>query len=97
MNAKQDTENHCITVKFRAPLDDSSEEEAKREINYEAFRGVKELELLQSGQFDKYAYMQVLKICYYMQKVRNREVLQMTAEFVRDNEDNIWFVHANQI
>ena len=53
--------------------------------------------MLQTGQFEKYAYMQVLKICYYMQKVRNREILQMTGEFVRDNEDNIWFVHANQI
>lgn len=58
---------------------------------------MKELELLQTGQFEKYAYNQVLKICYYLQKVRNREVLQMTAEFVRDLEDNVWFVHANQI
>ena len=28
VNAKQDTENHCITVRFRAPLDDTSEEDA---------------------------------------------------------------------
>lgn len=73
------------------------DDDYKREINYEGFRNVDELKLLKSGQFERYTYLQCLKICYYMQKVRNKEILQMMAEFVRDDTDNIWFVHANRI
>ena len=36
-------------------------------------------------------------MCYYLQKVRQIEILRMTAEFVRDDFDNIWFTYANQI
>jgi len=38
-----------------------------------------------------------MKICYYLQKVRNIEVLQMKAEFLRDENDNIWFTFAKDI
>ena len=32
-----------------------------------------------------------------MQKVREQEILQMQAEFIRDECDNIWFVYASKI
>lgn len=38
-----------------------------------------------------------MKICYYLQKVRNIEVLQMKAEFLRDENDNVWFTCAKDI
>mmetsp|Transcript_19090 Transcript_19090/g.25859 ORF Transcript_19090/g.25859 Transcript_19090/m.25859 type:complete len:103 (-) Transcript_19090:1220-1528(-) len=53
--------------------------------------------LLRQGQFERYAYMQCLKMCYYLQKVRQIEVLKMQAEFVRDDCNNVWFTYANRI
>jgi hypothetical protein len=38
-----------------------------------------------------------MKICYYLQKVRNVEVLQMKAEFLRDENNNVWFTFAKDI
>ena len=32
-----------------------------------------------------------------MQKVRHIEILQMQAEFLRDDCDNVWFVYASKI
>ncbi len=95
--ANQETKPYNITIHFKAPLDDSSEEASKRNINYDKFRNVDELKLLKNGEFERYAYIQCLKICYYLQKVRRIELLKMTAEFVRDDHDNIWFVYANKI
>jgi hypothetical protein len=40
---------------------------------------------------------QCLKICYYLQKVRSIEVLQMKTEFLVDENANIWFTHASNI
>ena len=84
-------------MRFKAPLDDSSDENAMREINYEEFRLADELKLLKTGEFDRYSYIQCLKIAYYLQKVRQIEILQMSAEFVRDDYDNVWFTYANKI
>ena len=95
--ATEKTDPCAITIKFKAPLDDSSDENAGKEINYEEFRVADELKLLKAGEFERYAYIQCLKICYYVQKVRRKEILQMSAEFVRDDYDNVWFVYANKI
>lgn len=86
-----------VDVDFKAPLDDTSYEDSLKEINFEGFRGVDELRLLKQGHFQRYAHIQCLKICYYLQKVRNIEVLQMRAEFLRDDCDNVWFVFARKI
>ena len=95
--ATEKTHPFNITVHFRAPLDDSCEEEARKEINYEAFRYEDERKLIKQGQFHRYAEIQCYKICYYLQKVRHKEILQMRAEFLRDECDNVWFVYANKI
>ena len=54
--ATEKTQPFNITVKFRAPLDDSSLENSRREINYEAFKIENEMHLLKAGQFEKYAH-----------------------------------------
>jgi len=36
-------------------------------------------------------------MCYFLQKVRQIEILKMTAEFVRDDYDNVWFTYASKI
>lgn len=36
-------------------------------------------------------------MCFYLQKVRSVEILQMKAEFLRDENNNIWFVNASEI
>lgn len=34
---------------------------------------------------------------YYLQKVRRIELLSMSAEFLKDEQDNVWFSHASKI
>lgn len=36
-------------------------------------------------------------MCHYIQKVRNVEILQMRVEFLKDENGNLWFVHAKDI
>ena len=64
--ATEKTDPCAITVKFKAPLDDSSDENASKEINYEEFKVVDELKLLKTADFERYAYIQCLKMAYYV-------------------------------
>ena len=57
-------------MKFKAPIDETDDETAMREINYEEYRMHDDFKMLKNGEFERYAYMQCLKICYYLQKVR---------------------------
>lgn len=82
---------------FRAPLDDSSAEAAQKDITYDWRGQGDELTLLKEGDFKRYAYQQCLKMCHYMKKVRNKEILSMHAEFLRDDTDNVWFSYATNI
>jgi hypothetical protein len=36
-------------------------------------------------------------MCYYLQKVRSIEILQMKTEFLVDENSNVWFAHASNI
>jgi len=40
---------------------------------------------------------QVLKMCYYLQKVQKQEVLSMKCDFYRDTNNKIWLFYANDI
>ena len=75
VNATERTNPCAIPITFRAPIDTSSDEAASNMISYEEYREADELELLKTGQFKRYAEIQCLKICFYMQKVRNIEIL----------------------
>ena len=97
VRASEKTRPYNITLRFKAPLDETDDETAAREICYEQFRLENEQALLRQGNYERYAYLQCLKMCYYLQKVRQIEILKMQAEFVRDDCDNIWFTYANRI
>jgi hypothetical protein len=40
---------------------------------------------------------QCYKICYYLQKLYNIEILKMKCEFLKDDNDSIWFTYAQDI
>ena len=49
------------------------------------------------GEDQKYVMKQCLKYCYYAQKVHNKEILKMKAEFFKDMNGKIWFFYARGI
>jgi hypothetical protein len=36
-------------------------------------------------------------MCYYLQKLYNIEILKMKCEFLKDDNDSIWFTYAQDI
>jgi len=46
---------------------------------------------------EEQAYQQCLKFCYYIQKVKGAEVLQMKVEFFKDYNGDIWFYFCRDI
>ena len=84
-------------MNFKAPLDDTNIQTSLEEIKYNWRDQGDELTLLQNGEFKKYAYQQCLKICHYLKKVRNKEILQMHAEFLKDEMGNVWLSYVCNI
>ena len=66
-----------IVVHFKAPMDDSSPEEASKLICYDIDVFADDLDLLKQKRFTEYAEKQCYKISLFMQKVRSMEILQM--------------------
>jgi hypothetical protein len=64
-------------VHFKAPMDDSSPEEASKLICYDIDIFADDLDLLKQRRFLEYAEKQCYKIALFMQKVRSMEILQM--------------------
>lgn len=73
------------------------ESNPQKEINYNYKDMQDDLDLLLLEKFEQFAYKQTLKICYYLQKVRKIEVLQMRVEFLRDQNNCVWFSYAHDI
>lgn len=40
---------------------------------------------------------QVLKMCFYLQKIHNQEILSMKCDFYRDSNNKIWLFYAQDI
>jgi len=53
--ATEKTDPHNITVKFKAPIDTSNDENAAKAINFEEFKVVDEYKLLKDREYDRYA------------------------------------------
>lgn len=67
-------------------------------LKYDWRSGPPEIELIRNEEMHpSYCYKQCMKMCYYVQKMHNIEILKMRAEFARDDCDTIWFVNASQI
>ncbi|CDW81558.1 UNKNOWN [Stylonychia lemnae] len=84
-----------IFVNFLAPI---NEQDPSKEIDYSHFKVMQEdFELLKNEEDEQFCYKQCLKIAYYVSKVYNKEILQMKAEFLKDENGNIWFFYASNI
>ena len=44
-----------------------------------------------------YCLRQVLKMCFYLQKLHEKEVLQIHCDFFKDDCGEIWLFHASEI
>ena len=73
-----------IYVDFFAPLNETNDKTAAEEIKFDFKSMPEELELLEQGRVMDFCRKQILKMCYYLQRVRSIEVLQMKAEFLQD-------------
>ena len=69
----------AIDIDFKAPIDTSSKEASLGEIKYNWRQAGDEALLLHRGKFKDFAYIQLLKMCHFLQKVRNIEILKMQA------------------
>ena len=85
-----------IIVKFYAPLNG---EDPSAEIDFE-YRGIPDQkgpeQSLESFE-QQYALKQSLKLAYYVQKVYQHEILKMRVEFLKDENDKIWFFYASKL
>lgn len=86
-----------IYVDFFAPLNESNDKTAAEEIKFDFKSMPEELELLEQGRVMDFCRKQILKMCYYLQRVRSIEVLQMKAEFLQDESQSVWFTFAKDI
>ena len=62
-------------LQFYAPIKEKDAQSALREINYNFREMDDDLVLLESGKYKDYCHKQCLKMCYYLQMVRSKEVL----------------------
>ena len=81
-----------MSFHFFAPIADDS-----HEIDYSYAKMPKELDLLQEANYSVFMHKQCLKIGKYLQKVRGVQVLQMEAQFVLDDNKNMWLSYASNI
>ena len=86
-----------VYVDFFAPMNEKNEQTAAEEIKYDFKSYPEDLELLEQGRVQDFCRKQILKMCYYMQRVRSIEVLQMKAEFLVDESGSVWFSFAKDI
>lgn len=71
-------------INFLAPLNDSSTEAAREEIFYNYKDLGDDLQLLEQEKYEEFCRKQVLKMCYYIKQTKKLEILQMHAEFLKD-------------
>ena len=86
-----------MTINFRAPIEEQSPQSASNLINYSLENFQEDLDLLRQHKFEEYALRQCYKIANFMQQTRSIEILQMQAEFLRDENDNVWLSNAKKI
>ena len=78
-------------------MNEEDSESSKQEIQYDFKHLPEDLTLLQQEHYKDYCQKQCLKMCYYLQKVRQIEVLQMKLEFLKDENNNIWLSYVKDI
>lgn len=91
-----------ISYEFYAPIDlgalqHASKEEKEKDIDFSYKHLPSDIDLLKHEKDELFCYRQCLKMAYYMQIVRNVELLRMSAEFYKDELGFIWFFYAQDI
>ncbi|CAI2381583.1 unnamed protein product [Moneuplotes crassus] len=79
-----------IFVKFVAPIDLNNPENMI-EYDYKSFKAET------SSSTEHYCLKQVLKMAFYIQKIHCYEIIAMKCDFLKDENDKIWFHHAEDI
>lgn len=65
--------------------------------DYDYKRLASDYELLKQARDSEYIHRQCLKICYYIRKMHDIEVLKMKCEFAKDINGTVWLQHASEI
>jgi hypothetical protein len=82
-----------ITVKFYAHI---NREDIDSTIEYD-FRALGEdVDLIRNDE-ETYCLKQAYKMCYYVSKLYQYEILRMKCEFVKDDNGTIWLQHVSDI
>jgi uncharacterized protein YmfQ (DUF2313 family) len=66
-----------------------------KEINYN-FRVFKPDQFLMENDQKEYCLKQVTKMCFYVSKLYNYEILRLRCTFVVDDDGLIWFSNVHQ-
>lgn len=76
-----------IVIEYYAPAPVSLDKPLKYD-----YRSVgDDLTMLRQKDYVGYCTKQVVKMCYYVQKMYNFEILKIRAEFAMDKNETIWF------
>ena len=75
-------------IHFYAKIEDQLTPETIIEYDYQSFED--DVELIQTNP-ERYCLKQVYKMCYYIQKLYYIEIIKMKCEFVKDDNNTIWF------
>jgi len=66
-------------------------------IKYDFKSCGEEVHMITKGQDYKYCLKQCIKMCYFVQKMHNYEILKMRCDFIKDDNGTLWFSYASQI
>ena len=82
-----------FVVEYYAPLDVAKPED---EIKYDYRSLGDDVDILSTNEY-KYCVKQCYKMCFYVQKIYNIEILRMKCEFLKDENNSIWLTYASNI
>lgn len=79
-----------ITVKFYANIDRNNPDET---IIYDFKSFGEDMDLIRNNE-EKYCLKQAYKICFYVSKLYQYEIIKMKCEFVKDDNNTIWLQYV---
>ena len=84
-----------IVIQYYAPMPTVKQGERHATIKYD-FRGCgDDFTMIKDGDDYGYCIKQCVKMCFYIQKIHNIDILKMRCEFAKDDNGTIWFTYAN--
>ena len=71
-------------------------QDPKSEVVYDFRAYGEDVDLIDHDE-QKYCELQCTKIGYFISKLHNIEILRMHCEFLKDENNSIWFIYASNI